>query len=198
MLGRDVGILRLSDLSAIARCVRDLQEQRRFSDARFAADEDGRAGDDSAAEDAVEFADAGGRARGIGVIDFGERERLRRRGDVAGLLAGPRAAARASGVGALYSCERVPRAAVGAFAHPLGMDRAAVVAEELRPRFGHRPIVADGATLLVKVFATNQRALVMGCVVAGCVAGGVIDEATIGDVTWLATLDCKAVCSAVN
>ena len=47
-----------------------LQQQRRFADARIAADEDDRAGHQTAAEDAVELADAGQHPAFFGGVDL--------------------------------------------------------------------------------------------------------------------------------
>ena len=49
-----------------------LEEEGGFADAGFAAEEDGGAGDDAAAEDAVEFGDAGGDARDFERWDVGD------------------------------------------------------------------------------------------------------------------------------
>ena len=117
--------------------MRHLQEQRRFPNSWFAADEDGGAGDYAAAENAVEFADAGGTAGGIRFVDLMQRQGLAASGDVAGLTERRAAFRPGIGRGGFVFFEAVPRAAVRAFAAPLGMDRAAGIAEELGAGFGH-------------------------------------------------------------
>ena len=129
---------------AASERLRDLQQQRGFPDARLAADQDRRAGDDAAAEDAVELADAAREARGVGFVDFVERQGF------AGPGRGRRSAVPAAAASALRRprqrgrrsrgfvfLERIPRAAVGALAHPLGMNAAALAAKKLDAGFGH-------------------------------------------------------------
>ena len=53
--------------------VERLQQQRRLADARVAADQHHAAGDDAAAEHAVELLDAGRLALGVGGVDLGQR-----------------------------------------------------------------------------------------------------------------------------
>jgi hypothetical protein len=128
----------------------DLEQQGALADARLAADEDGGPGDDAAAEDAVELPDPGRPPGGVGLVDLGERERLAGRREVAGLPAADHAPGGPLGrvlVGrrGLVLLQRVPRAAVRALAHPLRVDRAAVVAEELGARLSHvRLILGQG------------------------------------------------------
>ena len=62
----------------VARHVRrHLQQQRGFADARLAAEQHERAGDDAATQDAIELVDAGGhsrRVRGLNVaVELGRR-----------------------------------------------------------------------------------------------------------------------------
>ena len=54
-----------------------LQQQRGLADPRFAAEQHQRAGDDAAAEHAVELLDAGGEPRRVGHLDVGVKPRAR-------------------------------------------------------------------------------------------------------------------------
>ncbi len=84
-----------------------LQKKGGFSDARLAADQDGAAGDDTPAQDAVELAYPARPPRGVGLVDLSQGQSFpaAARSPVcpAPEPAGPRASARASAVGALYS-----------------------------------------------------------------------------------------------
>lgn len=112
--------------------VANLQEQRGFSNAGIAANEDGGPGDDSATEDTVELADAGWIAPGAVGSNVVERRRD-------GLVGGGKDGAVQifADVGDGLLGEAVPLAAVGALAHPFGLGASAVGADELGVSFGH-------------------------------------------------------------
>jgi hypothetical protein len=110
------------------------RRERRLADAGRAADQHDRAGDDAAAEDAVELADAG-REAGVALgPHVGEPDRL---GRAAGRLRAARVAASLFG-------ERVPRAAARALPVPLGGLGPAGRADEDGggPRHGLRTVGA--------------------------------------------------------
>src|SRR4051794_8340450 len=110
----------------------DLKKQRGLADPRLATDEHRASGDDSAAQNAIEFADTGRRSRRVFRIDLGDRQRLGAVSDIASSPAARRSD-RPSGVRrrGLVLLEAVPRAAVGTLAHPFRMNAPAVVAEKL-------------------------------------------------------------------
>ena len=86
-----------------------LQQQRRFADARLAADQHERSGHDAAAEHAIELADAGRQPLGDDGVDVGVELRPGRRRQRVALL---RRWRRRRGHRPLLD-ERVPRAALG-------------------------------------------------------------------------------------
>ena len=134
-LARDI-----DDAAALAReRSAGLDQQRRFADARFAADQGDRAGDEAAAGDAVEFANAGDDAR---------FRRARRRSALRAERRGRRpcgARGRADAGGDRLLDDRVPFAAGFAFALPALRDRAAILADVEGFRFGHGGGVQDFA-----------------------------------------------------
>src|SRR5207302_4827289 len=109
-----------------------LGEQRRFSDAGIAADQEHRAAHKAAAGDAVKLGHARGKARGLMAL-AGERferelstlafraDRDRHRGRAGGVLLG----------------ERIPFAAGVALALPAVIGSAAVLADKGERGFGH-------------------------------------------------------------
>jgi hypothetical protein len=104
-----------------------LQQQGRLADARVAADQHHRALDQAAAEHAVEFADAGGHARMRPALHL--RQRHHRRAVVAARPAGLARRRLHPARGGRLDHElgqRVPLAAAGALALPLGMVRPAL------------------------------------------------------------------------
>src|SRR5262249_48453120 len=113
-----------------AQRIHRLQQQRRLADARVAADQHDAAGDDAAAEHAVQLLEAGGRACDLRGVDLAQRgHRLAARERLETILA-----ARAFR-DALD--QRVPRAAVRAAPQPLGRRAAAFVAREESLVLGH-------------------------------------------------------------
>ena len=117
---------------------RGLQEERGLADARLAADQDERSRHDTAAEHAIEFADAGGNPLGDDRVDVGVELRSVRSGQRVPL----------GQIGATHGdCRRrpllhhrIPRPAVGAAPEPLGGLRAAFLAGE----DGFRGLHGDG------------------------------------------------------
>ncbi len=107
---------------------RDLEQQGRFADAGVAADEEGRAGHEAAAGDAVELGDAGGQARHLG---RGALERFEGH-DMAGLRGGGAGLQPAGGAGPRgFFDNRVPGAAGVAPSGPFAVNRAALLANEI-------------------------------------------------------------------
>src|SRR5439155_11378467 len=105
---------------------RGLQQQCRLADARFAAEEHERSGDDAAAEDAIELVDASGKPRVAFNRDLGIRASGARR-------SGERVAMPAGRGGTLLRAlldQRVPCATFGAAPQPLGRLGAALLADE--------------------------------------------------------------------
>ena len=119
-----------------------LDQQRRLADARFAADQCGRAGDEAAAGDPVEFADAGDDAR---LRRGGAGKVLEREG--APGRAAPRRSAADAERRRLFD-DRVPLAAGVALALPALGDRAAVLADIGRAQPGHAGLVAESGPLV--------------------------------------------------
>src|SRR5690348_7982557 len=111
--------------------MRHLKEQRGFSDSGLSTHEHSGSRHDSAAEDAVEFGDAAGKPRRVGFVDLLKGQRLGAAEDVAGLGGGGSGLGAGVGSGSFVFLQAVPRAAVGALAHPFGMNAAAMVAEKL-------------------------------------------------------------------
>ena len=111
----------------------DLEQQRRFADARIATDQDRRAGDETAATDPVELRNAGDSPRRV-ALDGGRN----------GTVFQPLAAVR-NGFGAGrrrgFLDHGVPCAAALASADPTGMDTAALLANKpgLGAGHGQRP-----------------------------------------------------------
>jgi hypothetical protein len=106
---------------------RRLQQQRRFADPRFTANQDERSRHDPPAQDAVELVDARGKALGDKSIDIGVELRSRRRGKAVALFG------RRSDDGLRCRTllnERVPRPALGAAPQPFGRLSAAFLAGE--------------------------------------------------------------------
>src|SRR4029453_18598711 len=114
---------------------RGLQQQGGFADARLAAEEHQRSRDDAAAEDAIEFADAGGDAVGLRRFNFPVLLRAGW-GNSAHRIPMPRRSAHHAFERALLD-KRAPRAAVVALALPLGPLHAAFLADEDRFRLFH-------------------------------------------------------------
>ena len=121
-----------------------LEQQRRFADARIAADEDHRAGHQTAAEDAVELADARLHPAlfgGVDVTDGGgfffaaETQLAAGRGSFFKMLLG---------IG-------VPLIAVGTFAQPLGRLVAAILAGVDGPDFGHGRFYSRKAVAIARL-----------------------------------------------
>ena len=110
-----------------AKCAARLQQQRRLADPGLAADEDERAGDDTAAEHAIELADAGRTAARRRQVDVGIELRPGGPGKRVALLG--RAGRHRRGHGTLLD-HRVPGAALGTAAQPLGRLRAALLTGE--------------------------------------------------------------------
>lgn len=142
-----------------------LEEQCGFADAGLAAEEDGAAGDDAAAEDAVEFRDADGDAGDFERRDLVDGERSAGAFDVFTGLGGC-AAGDGEGLGAVDVfgglgdfVEAVPSLAVGAFAEPLGVHGATVAADVIGAvLFGHGGILAGRTTneTVPRRFATSR------------------------------------------
>jgi hypothetical protein len=97
-----------------------LQQQRRFADARVAADQHHAAGHQPAAQHAVEFLDAGGRARLLARADLGQHAQLAGAAHVG--QGGEARGRRGFGDGL---DQRVPGTAAGALPLPLGRAGAA-------------------------------------------------------------------------
>ncbi len=108
-----------------------LEQQRRFADARLAADQDGGARDEAAAEHAVKLGDAGRQARGF---MGGGGEGFEGGQPAFAALDGDQG--RGAGRGSLLD-DGVPLAAGGAFAGPAGGHRTAGLADEGARSFGH-------------------------------------------------------------
>ena len=119
---------------------RRLQQQRRLTDARLAAEQHQRAGHDAAAEHAVELVDAACQAGGIARLDVGVLLRAARAaGQRIAVTAGGQSAGAGRGFGRTLFDERVPRVAVGTTAEPLGRLAAALLTHEHRlRRLAHR------------------------------------------------------------
>ena len=96
-----------------------LQQQRALADARLAAEQGDRPGDEPAAEHPVELGDARRLGRGEQGIDVREQVERRHRHRPAGHAA-------PDGGGRAPPPQRVPRPAPGALPGPLGMGRAAL------------------------------------------------------------------------
>jgi hypothetical protein len=106
---------------------RRLGQQRRFADARIAADKDRRAAHETAAGRAVEFADARCDARRV--FDVARQRGERHRAAFSRRFQGLRT--RADAASGAFLDKRVPLAACIAFAGPALMHRAAILADEL-------------------------------------------------------------------
>jgi hypothetical protein len=114
------------------RC-RELQQQRRFADAGFAADEQGRPRDDAPAGDAVELADTGREARRL------LRRSLQPLEHDDASAAATRKPGAGWGDGVRLFGERIPLAARGALAGPARRRRPAVLTDEGGlAQLGHR------------------------------------------------------------
>src|SRR5581483_10799293 len=114
---------------------RRLQQQRRLADARLPAEQDERSGYDAAAEDAIEFADAGREPRHPLDLDLLVQPR-RSRGPGERIAMG--AGRRLSGVRRALFDDRVPRAAVSASSEPFRRLRAALLTDVNAFRGLHR------------------------------------------------------------
>ena len=110
---------------------RRLKQQRGLADPGLAAEQHERAGNDAAAEHAIEFVDAGGEARVLFDLDIGVQ--LRRAGG-----AGERVAMSCDGSTTAFLRpfldKRVPGAAVCAAAQPLRRLAAALLTHKHRRR----------------------------------------------------------------
>src|SRR5207247_8569066 len=121
------------DCATPRELVRGVHQEGRFSDARLAADENNAAGDDAAAEDAIELTPAQWHARRIFRADLAERQR-------AGRLMG--SGSRVSGcLPDLELLQRVPGPAMWTLAGPANALAPAFGAHKGDGRFGHRQAV---------------------------------------------------------
>ncbi len=114
--------------------------ERRLADAGRAAEQDERAGDQAAAQDAVDLVQAGPQARGarrVDVLQAGDRGRARAAGPAE---AGGRTGAAAGGRHGDLLDHRVPLPAAGALAHPAGLAVPAGRAGVDRRGAGHAVI----------------------------------------------------------
>ncbi len=116
----------------------DLQQKRGFSDSRLAADQHRRSWDDAAAENAIEFPDAGASTGKFGFVDVVEFQCFASVRDIAALsVAGSACGGAGISRRRFVFLKAVPRSAIRTFSDPLGMDAATVVAEELGAGLGH-------------------------------------------------------------
>ena len=106
--------------------IRHLQKQRGFADARLAPGQHDAARHNAAAQHTVQLADARLFPGGMRARDFPQLHGFARRGFGAGSAHG--AAVRRGGLGRELFFQRVPAAAIRAFAHPLGAFIAALCA----------------------------------------------------------------------
>ena len=112
----------------VARHVRGhLQQQRGFSDARLAAEQHERAGNDAATEDAIELGDARRNPRRVGGLDVAVELGGRAARHQAVAMIRRRGRRLRSG---LFFDERVPCPAVGTAADPLRLLAAAFLADK--------------------------------------------------------------------
>ena len=112
----------------------------RLADARVAADQHDRARHDPAAQHAAQLPDRHGDALVAVGRDVGQRQRA----GAAPAMAAPRA--RPAGASWIDRFDqRVPLAAVGALAHPLGLRAAAVRAHISGFRLHHQPVLLGAA-----------------------------------------------------
>jgi hypothetical protein len=110
---------------------RRLQEQRRLADAGIAADQNGRARYQAAAEHPVELGNPGGKPRRL------VTRRRKRLQDSQPRLAALDGDKRGRAGRRLFLDHRIPLATSGAFAGPAGAYRAAGLADEGAGCFGH-------------------------------------------------------------
>src|SRR5688572_387264 len=103
-----------------------LEQQRGLADAGLAAEQDQRTGNDAAAEHAIELLDAAREPLGLRRLDFAV-ELCRARGAELRVAVSRSLGSRFRGT---LLDQRIPRAAVGASAHPLRGLRAALLAHE--------------------------------------------------------------------
>jgi hypothetical protein len=140
--------------------------ERGLADARRAAEQDERAGDETAAEHPVELADAGAQARHALDRDVAQRNRPRRRPAAARAgTHGGAPAARARGGRALLD-ERVPLAAARAAAVPFRALRAAGRAGEDGRRSRHSSSLGRGPVELAPLTPAGDAASHRGA--GGC------------------------------
>src|SRR5205823_6070109 len=110
-------------VAGAAKARRNLDEQRRFSNSRIAAEEEHRSADETAAGDAIEFGNSGSEAGRLGGV---AGERFEREDAPLGSRNAMRSSAGGSGA-LLY--DRIPFSARGAVALPAAEDCAAVLAD---------------------------------------------------------------------
>ncbi len=117
--------------------VGDLKQESRFADARLPADQHDRAGNDSAAEHAIEFGDAGGQSRRLRFVDLSDGQCFGRGGQIAAAHDFRTRFSPGIGNRRRVGFQAVPCPAIGTFAHPFRMHAAAMIAKKLAAHFGH-------------------------------------------------------------